>query len=208
MKNGILYFLRMDMISWAARAVLLVIILSIPKLPIHGTAMPTAITLGVISAILSMFHVRSSRYVRQLMARAEEEFISDFRAHHEISENCSVYVTRSYAADGNINIPRRLDGEVIYPNLIFMAFYKLHDRTVIQIRTKTLLHKTEPEDFFFEIKTGERLEIATEKLDAHIDQAIVSFPSSEGRVPPEFPMKTDFHLRELLEAAGCPNNQI
>ena len=208
MKNGILYFLRMDLISWAARGVLLVIILSIPKLPIHGTAMPTAITVGVIAAVLSMFHVRSSRYVRQLIARAEEDFVKDFRAHHELSESCNVYVTRSYSADGKFNIPRRLDGAIIYPNMIFMSFYSLHDRTVVQIRTRTLLKKTAHEDYFFEVKNGETLDVKTERLDAYIEQALVSFPAANGKVPPAFPMKTDFHLRELLEAVGKPNNKV
>jgi hypothetical protein len=64
------------------------------------------------------------------------------------------------------------------------------------------------EDYFFEVKNGDVLDVKTEKLDAQIEQALVIFPEANGKEPPAFPMKTDFHFRELLEAVGKPNNKI
>lgn len=202
MKNGILYFLRMDKISWLARVVLVIIILSVPKLPTQGTALPTAITIGVIAAFFSLFHVRSNKYVRLLIKNAETEFIKDFRHRYELSESCQFYTVRSYAADKRTYLSHRLDGMRIYPNLIFMAHYELMDRCVLQVRVKSLLKESAHEDFCYEIKRGETLDIQTEELEARIEQVSVRLPAPEGKSIPEFPMKKDFHLRELLSAVG------
>ena len=207
MKNGILYFLKLDRISWAARIVLVAIVLSIPKLPPQGSALPTAITVGAVAAFFSLFHVRSNKHVRMLIKNAETEFIRDFRHHFELSESCELYVTRSYAADERLYLSHRLDGMLIYPNLIFLTYYKLMNRTVLQVRVKSLLRESAHEDFFYEIPNGSSIDIKTERIDAKIEQVSVKMPPVNGREIPEFPMKSDFHLRELLAAAGCPNTE-
>ena len=104
MKNGILYFLKLDRISWAARIILVAIILSIPKLPMQGKALPLAITVGAVAAFFSLFHVHSNKYVRRFINEAEAEFITDFRHHYELSESCEFYTVRSYAADGRLSL--------------------------------------------------------------------------------------------------------
>ena len=208
MKNGILYFLKMDLVSWTARIILVALILSAPKLPPQGKAIPIALTIGVIAAFFSLFHVRSNRYVRTLINNAEAEFIRDFRHHYELSESCEFYVVRSYAADGRLFLSHKLDGETIYPNLIFMTYYPLMDRTVFQIRVISLLKKAPAEDHFFTVPKNGELDIRVERLEAKIEQVSVKFPDVDGRAIPEFPMKLDFHLRELLAAVNSKNASI
>ena len=203
MKNGILYFLKLDRISWAARIVLVAIILAIPKLPPIGAALPSAIAIGCVAAFFSLFHVRSNKHVRMLMKRYEEEFERDFRHHFELSESCEFYIVRSFAADERFYLSHRLDGMTVYPNLIFMTHYKLMDRLVIQIRVISLLKESVREDFFLELANGETLDVQTEKLDAKIEQVSLKLPPINGREIPEFPMKQDFHLRDFLSAVGC-----
>ena len=204
MKNGILYFLKLDRISWAARIILVIVILSIPKLPPLGTAMPTAITIGCVAAFFSFFHVRSNKHVRTLIKSSEEEFINDFRHHFGLSESCVIHVVRSYAADERFYLSHRLDGMTIYPNLIFMTHYDLLDRCVLQVRVKSLLKESVQEDFFYEIPHGESLDVKTESIDAKIEQVSVKLPPLNGKEIPEFPMKKDFHLRDFLTAVGHP----
>ena len=78
MKNGILYFLKLDKITYGARVLLAVIIISIPRLPTEGLALPLAIGIGVVALFFSIFHVRSNKYVRNLIKLAEENFAKDF----------------------------------------------------------------------------------------------------------------------------------
>ena len=203
MKNGILYFLKMDRVTLAARVILVLIILSIPKLPPRGSALPLAITIGVIAAFFSLFHVHSNKFVRMLIKTSEEEFIRDFRHHYDLSENCEIYVTRSYAADERVYLSHRLDGLKIYPNLIFLTYYEMMDKLVMQVRVKSLLKEAVEEDFFFEVPKGGSLDIKLDKPDAKIEQRLVKLPDQNGRSIPEFPMKLDFHLRDLLKACGC-----
>ena len=202
MKSGILYFLKFDRITWTARLILVAIILSVPKLPPRGSAMPIAITVGVIAAFFSLFHVHSNRYVRNLINDAEEEFIRDFRHHHGLSESCELYIVRSYSSDGKLFLSHRLDGETIYPTLIFMTHYQLLDKCVLQVRVRSLLKPTPAEDHFFEIPKGQSLDIRLEDIDAKIEQALVKLPDQNGKEIPAFPMKKDFHLRDLLTATG------
>ena len=203
MKNGILYFLKMDLISWAARIVLAIILISFPSLPGHGTAMPLAITIGCIALFFSCFHVRSNRHARLLINKAEDDFVNDFRHHHQISENCEIHVVRSYAADKKLYLSRRLDGMLIYPNLIFMTHYDLNDRCVVQVRVKSLLSEAPFEDFFYTVPHGESIDVKTERVDAKIEQVMVKMPDVNGKSIPEFPMRSDFHLRDFLSAVGC-----
>ncbi len=203
MKNGILYFLKFDRITYAARAVLVIIILSIPKLPKQGAALPLAIVIGAIAVFFSIFHVRSNKFVRNLIKFSEEEFIKDFRRHYELSDNCNIYVTRSFAADDNPRLSHRLDGELIYPHLIFMTYYTMMDRLVLHIRVKSLLRENVEEDFFYEVPKGNVLDIKIEKIDAKIEQVLVKFPDINEKSIPEFPMRLDFHLRDLLKACSC-----
>ena len=202
MRSGILYFLKFDKIAWTARIILVIVILSIPKLPMQGSALPTAVTIGVIAAFFSLFHVHSNRYVRNLINSAEEEFIRDFRHHHGLSESCELYIIRSYASEGKLFLSHKLDGETIYPTLIFMTHYQLMDKCVLQVRVRSLLKPSPAEDFFFEIPKGQAIDIKTEDLDAKIEQALVKLPSQNGKEIPPFPMKKDFHLRDLLTATG------
>lgn len=206
MKNGILYFLKLDRISWAARIILVAVILSIPKLPPLGAALPSAITIGCIAAFFSLFHVRSNKHVRILIKNAEEEFKNDFLHHFGLSESCQIHVVRSYAADERFYLSHRLDGMTIYPNLIFMTHYDLMDRCVLHVRVKSLLKESVHEDFFYEIPHGESLDVKTEKIDAKIEQALIKLPPLNGKKIPEFPMKQDFHLRDFLSAVGCSQN--
>jgi len=127
MKNGILYFLKFDMITYGARVLLAVIILSIPKLPKEGLALPLALGIGAVALFFSIFHVRSNKYVRNLIKLAEENFAKDFLRHFELSYNCNIHITKSFAADKNTRLSHRLDGEVIYPHLIFMTYYEMRD---------------------------------------------------------------------------------
>ena len=202
MRSGILYFLKFDRIAWTARIILVIVILSIPKLPMQGSALPTAVTIGVIAAFFSLFHVHSNRYVRNLINSAEEEFIRDFRHHHGLSEGCELYIIRSYASEGKLFLSHKLDGETIYPTLIFMTHYQLMDKCVLQVRVRSLLKPTPAEDFFFEIPKGQAIDVKTEELDAKIEQVLVKLPEQNGKEIPPFPMKKDFHLRDLLTAVG------
>ena len=202
MRSGILYFLKFDRIAWTARIILVIVILSIPKLPMQGSALPTAVTIGVIAAFFSLFHVHSNRYVRNLINSAEEEFIRDFRHHHGLSESCELYIIRSYASEGKLFLSHKLDGETIYPTLIFMTHYQLMDKCVLQVRVRSLLKPTPAEDFFFEIPKGQAIDVKTEELDAKIEQVLVKLPEQNGKEIPPFPMKKDFHLRDLLTAVG------
>ena len=208
LKSGILYFLKFDRIVWTARIILVIVILSIPKLPMQGSALPTAVTIGVIAAFFSLFHVHSNRYVRNLINTAEEEFIRDFRHHHGLSESCEIYIVRSYASSGKIVLSHRLDGATIYPTLIFMTYYQLMDKCVLQVRTRSLLKPTPSEDFFFEIPKGQSLDLKLEDIDAKIEQALVKLPDANGKQIPPFPMKKDFHLRDLLAAVGISQYKI
>lgn len=203
MKNGILYFLKFDKITYAARAVLALIILSIPKLPKEGLALPIAIVIGAVAVFFSLFHVRSNKYVRNLIKLAEEEFVKDFRRHYELSDNCNIHVTRSFASDDNARLSHRLDGELIYPHLIFMTYYVMMDRLVLHIRVKSLLKENAEEDYFYEVPKGKFLDVKIEKIDAKIEQVLVKFPDINGKSIPEFPMRLDFHLRDLLKACSC-----
>jgi hypothetical protein len=203
MKNGILYFLKFDRITYAARAVLVLIILSVPKLPKQGDALPLAIVIGAVAVFFSLFHVRSNKYVRNLIKLSEEEFVKDFRRHYELSDNCNIHVTRSFAADDNARLSHRLDGEMIYPHLIFMTYYTMMDRLVLHIRVKSLLKENVEEDFFYEVPKGSFLDLKIEKIDAKIEQVLVKFPDTNGKSIPEFPMRLDFHLRDLLKACSC-----
>lgn len=203
MKNGILYFLKFDRITYAARTVLALIILSFPKIPKQGEALPIAIAIGGIALFFSIFHVRSNKYVRNLIKLSEEEFVKDFRRHYELSDNCNIHVTRSFAADNNARLSHRLDGEMIYPHLIFMTYYETKDRLVLQIRVKSLLKENVEEDFFYELPKGDSLDLKIEKIDAKIEQVLVKFPDTDEKSIPEFPMRLDFHLRGLLKACSC-----
>jgi hypothetical protein len=203
MKNGILYFLKFDRITYAARAVLVLIILSVPKLPKQGDALPLAIVIGAVAVFFSLFHVRSNKYVRNLIKLSEEEFVKDFRRHYELSDNCNIHVTRSFAADDNARLSHRLDGEMIYPHLIFMTYYTMMDRLVLHIRVKSLLKENVEEDFFYEVPKGSFLDLKIEKIDAKIEQVLVKFPDTNGKSIPAFPMRLDFHLRDLLKACSC-----
>lgn len=203
MKNGILYFLKFDMITYGARALLVLIVLSIPKLPKQGLALPLALGIGVVALFFSIFHVRSNKFVRNLINFSEETFAKDFLHHFELSDNCKIHITRSFAADKNTRLSHKLDGAVIYPHLIFMTYYEMMDKLVLQIRVKSLLKENAEEDFFFEVKKGETLDLKIEKLDAHIEQVLIKFPDANGKSIPEFPMRMDFHLRNLLKACSC-----
>ena len=205
MKSGILYFLKFDRISWTARIILVIVLLSIPKLPMQGSALPTAVMIGVIAAFFSLFHVRSNKYVRNLIREAEDEFIRDFRHHYELSESCEIHVIKSYAAEGKLFLSHKLDGETIYPTLIFMTHYQLLDKCVLFVRVRSLLKPSPAEDFFFEIPKGESIDVKVEKLDAKIEQSLIKLPPVNGKDIPEFPMKNDFHLRDLLTATGNTN---
>ena len=202
MKSGILYFLKFDRITWSARIILVAVILSVPRLPMQGSALPIAITVGVIAAFFSLFHVHSNRYVRNLINGAEEEFVRDFRHHHGLSESCELHIVRSYASEEKLFLSHKLDGETIYPTLVFMTHYQLMDKCVLQVRVRSLLKPTPAEDFFFEIPKGQSLDVKIEMIDAKIEQALVKLPESNGKDIPPFPMKKDFHLRELLTATG------
>ena len=203
MKNGILYFLKLDVVSWFARAALAIIIVSFPTLPGHGSAMTWAIIIGCISAFFSFLHVRSNKYARGVIAKAEEDFISDFRGRYELSENCEIYVVKSFAANQKPHISRKLDGMVIYPHLIFMAHYDLNDRCVVLVRVKSLLKEKSEESFFYEVPHGESIDVKTERIDARIEQVMVKMPPVDGKSVPEFPMRSDFRLRDFLSAVGC-----
>ncbi len=203
MKNGILYFLKMDVVAWFARAVLAIIVISFPNLPGHGSAMSWAITIGCIAAFFSFFHVRSNRHVKLLINKSEEDFITDFRHKYELSESCEIYVVKSYAADKRLFLSRKLDGMVIYPTLIFMAHYDLNDRCVVQVRVKSLLNESPHDDFFYEIPHGESIDVKTERIDASIEQVSVKMPPIGNKSVPEFPMRSDFRLRDFLSAVGC-----
>lgn len=206
MKNGLLYFLKFDRITLGARIVLVLIVFSIPKLPKQGLALPFAIAIGVVAFFLSLFHVRSSKYVRNLINNAEENFAKDFLRHFELSENCDFHVTRSYAADKKLYLSHKLDGEVIYPNLIFMTHYVMKDTLLLHIRVISLLKVGIEEDFFYEIPKGEKLDVKIEKIEAEIEQVLIQFPAPNGKTIPEFPVRVDFHLRDLLKACSHEND--
>ena len=154
------------------------------------------------AAFFSLFHVRSNKHVRMLIKKSEEEFINDFRHHFGLSESCEIHVVRSYAADKRFYLSHHLDGMTIYPNLIFLTHYRLMDRCVLHVRVKSLLSVSPHEDFFWEIPEGQSIEIKTEELDAKIEQVSIKLPPLNGKEVPEFPMKKDFHLRDLLTATG------
>ncbi len=202
MRTGLLYFLKFDRITWVARVIFVIIVLVFAKLPPQGSAMPTAITIGCITGAISLIHVRSNRYVRNVLNDAEKEFITDFRRHYELSENCEIHIVKSFAATGSALLSHKLDGETIYPTLIFMTHYKLMDKCVLHVRVRSLLRPSPAEDFFCEIPKGGSLDIKLENIDAKIPQAMLKFPEIDGRNIPDFPMKKDFHLRDLLTATG------
>ena len=203
MKNGILYFLKFDMITYGARALLVLIVLSLPKLPKEGLALPLALCIGAVALFFSIFHVRSNKFVRNLIKFSEEQFAKDFLHHFELSDSCNIHITRSFAADKNTRLSHKLDGAVIYPHLIFMTYYEMRDKLVLQIRVKSLLKENSEEDFFYAVKKGETLDLKIDKLDAQIEQVLIKFPATNGKSIPEFPMRLDFHLRNLLKACSC-----
>ena len=205
MKNGILYFLKFDIITYTARVLLVRSILAMFKVEAGGTAFFIALVVAVISGILSMFHVRSNKHVRNLIKLSEERFHKDFLHHFELSDNCDIHVTRSFAADKNTRLSHRLDGEVIYPHLIFMTYYETKDRLLLQIRVKSLLKENVERDYFYEVKSGDKLDIKIEKIEAQIEQVLVTFPDVNGENIPEFPMRMDYHLRNLLNT--CASNK-
>ena len=198
----ILYFLKFDIITWVARLILVLLILSVSKNPPQWTALPFIIIVGLLAVFFSLFHVRSSRYVRNLITTSEAAFKSDFLHHFELSDTCEIHLTKSFAADKNTRLRRRLDGEIIYPQLIFMTYYETLNRLVIHIRVKSLLKENTEEDFFYEVPKGSFFDIKIEKIDAKIEQVMVKFPDINGKSVPEFPMRTDFHLRNVLKACS------
>ena len=202
MKNGILYFLKFDIITYTARVLLVLSILAMFKVEAGGTAFFLALAVAIVSGILSMFHVRSNKHVRNLINLSQEQFAKDFLHHFELSENCDIHVTKSFAADKNTYLSHRLDGETIYPHLIFMTYYETKDRLFIQIRVKSLMKENVENDFFYEVKNGDKLDISIEKIDAKIEQVLVKFPETNGHSIPEFPMRSDFHLRNLLNTCA------
>ena len=208
MKNGILYFLKFDMITYGARALLVLIVLSLPKLPKEGLALPLALGIGAVALFFSIFHVRSNKFVRNLIKFSEEQFAKDFLHHFELSDSCNIHITRSFAADKNTRLSHKLDGAVIYPHLIFMTYYEMRDKLVLQIRVKSLLKENSEEDFFYEVKKGETLDLKIDKLDAQIEQVLIKFPATNGKSIPEFPMRLDFHLRNLLKACSCDKYEL
>ena len=203
MKNGILYFLKLDWVCWFARAILAVVVVSFPSLPGHGSAMTWAIIIGCIAIFFSFLHVHSGKYARSVISKAEEDFVSDFRSRYELSENCEIFVVKSFAADQKFNLSRRLDGDIIYPHLIFMSHYDLNDRCVVLVRVKSLLKEKAEESFYYEIPHGESIDVRTERIDAKIEQVMVKMPPVDGKSIPEFPMRSDFRLRDFLSAVGC-----
>lgn len=208
MKNGILYFLKFDMITYGARALLVLIVLSLPKLPKEGLALPLALGIGAVALFFSIFHVRSNKFVRNLIKFSVEQFAKDFLHHFELSDSCNIHITRSFAADKNTRLSHKLDGAVIYPHLIFMTYYEMRDKLVLQIRVKSLLKENSEEDFFYEVKKGETLDLKIEKLDAQIEQVLIKFPATNGKSIPEFPMRLDFHLCNLLKACSCDKYEL
>ena len=206
MKNGILYFLKFDIITYAARALLVIMIYALIKLPKGSNAFFLAIAVTVIAAFFSLFHVRSNKYVRGIIKTAEEQFTKDFLRRSALSENCDIYVTRSFAADKNSFLSHRLDGEIIYPHLVFLTYHETIDRLFVHIRVKSLLKENAEKDFFYEAPKDAKLDIQVEKLDARIEQVMVKFPTINGESIPEFPVRLDFHLRNMLST--CSQNKF
>ena len=206
MKNGILYFFRMDIISVTARFTLVFLLLTFSKLPENGSARGIAITVMVISFLLGIFHVHSGKYMRRIIASAEDKFVSDFRNHFGISEARKFELIKSYSRDERIPVSRKLDGEVIYPHMVLMSYYEFMDRRVVQVRVKSLVKWDTHEDFYYEIPSGESLYVKLEKIQADIDQYSVTLPEYNGKKCPAFPMRADFHLREFLALAGVKEN--
>ena len=153
MKNGILYFFRMDIISVVARLTLVFMILIFSRLPYNGSARTVAIVIMVISFVLGIFHVHSSRYMRRIIADAKETFVRDFKSHFGISEARDFDLIKSFSQDEKLAVSRRLDGEMIYPYMILLGYYELMDRCVVQVRVKSLIKRDTHEDFYYEIKT-------------------------------------------------------
>ena len=112
--------------------------------PPRGLDLVCTIAVGVVAIFFSMCHVHSNKYVRNLINTAQETFINDFRHHFDLSENCDIHITRSFAADKNTRLSRRLDDQIIYPHLVFMTYYETMRDLVIHIRVKSgisvLLH--------------------------------------------------------------------
>ncbi len=202
MKNGILYFFKMDIISVTARFSLVFLLLIFTRLPQNGSARSIAITLMVISFLLGIFHVHSSKYMRRIIASAEEKFIVDFRNHYGISEARKIELIKSFSQDERIPVSRKLDGELIYPHMVLMSYYEFMDRCVVQVRVKSLIKWDTHEDFYYEIPNGESLDVKLEKLQANEDQYSITLPEYDGKKCPTFPMRSDFHLREFLAAVG------
>ena len=202
MKNGILYFLKFDIITYSARVVLILVILSLFRLPPGSNASFIAVGIGIVAAFFSLFHVRSNKHVRNVIKLSEERFAADFLHHFELSDNCDIHVTRSFAADKNTYLSHRLDGEKIYPHLIFLTYYETKDNLFLHIRVKSLLKENSEKDFFYEVKHGDKLDIKIENIDAKIEQVMVKFPEVNGDKIPEFPMRMDYHLRNLLNTCS------
>lgn len=202
MKNGILYFFKMDIISVTARFTLVFLILTFSRLPENGSARSIAITLMVISFVLGIFHVHSSKYMRRIIEAAEEKFIIDFRNHYGISEARKIEMIKSFSQDEKIPASRKLDGQVIYPHMVLMSYYEFMDRCVVQLRVKSLIKWDTHEDFYYEIPKGESFDIKLEKMNADEDQYSVTLPICNDRKCPAFPMRADFHLRDFLAATG------
>ena len=59
------------------------------------------------------------------------------------------------------------------------------------------------ESFYYEIPHGESIDVRTERIDAKIEQVMVKMPPVDGKSIPEFPMRSDFRLRDFLSAVGC-----
>ena len=82
------------------------------------------------------------------------------------------------------------------------------DKLVLQIRVKSLLKENSEENFFYEVPKGDTLDLKIEKLDAQIEQVLIKFPDANGKSIPEFPMRVDFHLRNLLKACSCDKYEL
>ncbi len=208
MRTGLLYFLRIDIVSVISRFTFVFLLLIVSKLPRQGLALPMAIALMVITFVLGLFHVHSGKYMQRIIKNSEEEFDRDFRKHHGISEAVELDVVRSFSRDEKLPLSRTLDGEKIYPHLVILGYYKLLRHTVVQVRVKSLIQKDVVEDFYFTVQNGKSLEVELKRISAEIVQYEVSLPSVDGKRVPIFPMKADFHLREFLNAVGVDSSEI
>lgn len=206
MKHGILYFLYIGKLSWISRILLLPGLFWLTKVPVIyerklNSGFVLVLALDILMLIMSMMPAPSDKYARRMIGKYEKEFdeyIHDTYRGKIPFDNIRILKTWQPCRRGALNLEIKLDGDVITPNLTFVAMMEGKGEVIFESATCSLLGEDRVTRKKWHVTPADSFAVRLEKEQENDTGVDMIFPAFGGNEEESFVVIENFHLREFL----------